>query len=334
MKAMILAAGVGSRLDPLTSDLPKPLVPIANYAIIEHIIHLLKIHNFTNLSANLHYLANKIETQIGDGRKYGVNINFTTEENLTGDAGGLRSCKAFFQDETFLVINADLLTDFDLTYIINQHKAKQALASIALTKVIDVSQFGVALTNQDGFITGFQEKPKASEALSDLISTGIYVFEPAIFNYIPQSGSYGFGRDLFPKLLDLKLPLLGINVDGYWSDIGTIPKYCESNFDALNHKIQVNMSGTKIESFKDLNPQSAKFEYSPSASINGLALIGNNSIIEDNVELLGNVIIGPNTIIRAGVKIENSVIWGNNIIHSNKIIKNTIIGIREIACVI
>ncbi len=331
---MVLAAGVGSRLDPLTCDLPKPLVPIANFAIIEHIIQLLKKHNFDNLSVNLHYMASKIIDKIGDGFNYGVSVKYTIEESLSGDAGGLRSCRSNFLDETFLVINSDLLTDFDLTYLIKQHKAKKALASVALTRVNDVSQFGVALTNKDGFIRGFQEKPKPSEALSDLISTGIYIFEPQIFEYIPGTGTYGFGKDLFPKLLALNLPLLGINIDGYWSDIGTIPKYCESNFDVLNKKINVNMSGTLLNGCSNDTSKDSNLKIHDSVKIDGQVLIGDNSVIEENVNLIGNVVIGADSIVKKNVTIENSVIWQNNIIEPGQNIKNTILGFKEIACLI
>ncbi|MBX9688091.1 MAG: nucleotidyltransferase family protein, partial [Candidatus Obscuribacterales bacterium] len=167
MKAMVLAAGVGSRLDPLTSQVPKPLVPVANRPVMEHILRLLKKHGFEDVVSNLHYLPEKIRAYFADGRALGLNIDFRLESELSGDAGGVRACRDFFGQDTFIVLMGDLLTDADLSRIYAEHKRKGALATIATKQVADVSQFGVILADEDGFIRGFQEKPKAQEALSN-----------------------------------------------------------------------------------------------------------------------------------------------------------------------
>ena len=193
-RAMVLAAGVGSRLDPLTSQVPKPLVPVLNVPVIEHIFKLLAKHGITDVCANLHYLSEQIIAYCGNGERFGINLTLKPEPKLSGDAGGVRFCREFLEGGTFMVIMGDLLTDADLTSIINTHKSKKALASIAVKAVPneEVSSFGVVVRNEEGFITGFQEKPKPEEALSNMISTGIYIFEPEVFNYIPKEGDFGF----------------------------------------------------------------------------------------------------------------------------------------------
>lgn len=214
MKAMVLAAGVGSRLEPLTTQVPKPIVPVGNIPVMEHLLKLLAKHNFTDICANLHYMPEKLIEYFGDGKKFGVNLTFNTEEKLSGDAGGVRACREFLKDGTFIVIMGDLIADTDLTSVINEHKKKKALASIAIKEMDDVSRFGVVVTDENGFITGFQEKPSNEEALSKFISTGIYVLEPEIFDHIPETGDYGFGRQLFPTLVSKKLPVLGVKIGG------------------------------------------------------------------------------------------------------------------------
>ncbi len=241
LKAMVLAAGVGSRLDPLTTEVAKPLVPVANIPVMEHILNLLKQHGFADICANLHYLPEKIEEYFGDGSNLGVSLSFHREEKLSGDAGGVRACRKFFGDGTFIVLSGDVLTDVNLTAIVEQHKKKKALASIALKAVDDVSHFGVALLSKEGFITGFQEKPQPNEALSDLVSTGIYILEPEIFNFIPEAGEYGFGRQLFPRLIEKGFPILGVQCHDYWSDVGTIEQYRRSNFDAIAGKVKLSL---------------------------------------------------------------------------------------------
>jgi mannose-1-phosphate guanylyltransferase len=166
---MVLAAGVGSRLDPLTSEVPKPLVPVGGVPVMEHLFRLLREHNFTQICANLHYLPEKIETYFASHPLERVELTFHREDKLSGDAGGVRACRSFLEGGTFIVLSGDLLTDINLTAVVEQHKKKRALASIAIKPVEDVSRFGVTVLKEDGFIAGFQEKPNADEALSNLV---------------------------------------------------------------------------------------------------------------------------------------------------------------------
>ena len=323
---MVLAAGVGSRLDPLTSQTPKPLVPVVNVPIMEHILNLLSDHGFTDVCANLHYLPEKIIEYFGDGSALGIDLKFWCEEKLSGDAGGIRACRKFLDGSSFLVLNGDLLTDADLTYVVSEHRRKKAIATIAVKHVDDVSHFGVALLDKEGFITGFQEKPKANEALSNLISTGIYVLEPEIFKFIPSEGEYGFGRQLFPMMVKQGLPVLGVEIDGYWSDVGTLAQYRISNFDALQGKIKMDLPGA-ISNASEPNIRKMDSAIVESGSIvRGNVIVGAGSIVRQGARIEGSVVIADNCIIESGAQVSNSVIWSGARIQSGAKVSDSVIG--------
>lgn len=319
----MLAAGVGSRLEPLTTEVPKPMVPIANKPVMEHILLLLKKHGITDVASNLHYQPEKIQSYFGDGTAFGMNLHFHVEEELSGDAGGVRSCRSFLESGTFIVLMGDLITDADLTEIVRQHKAKKALASIAIKKVPDVRHFGVVVTNEEGFITGFQEKPEPEDALSDHASTGIYILEPEVFKHIPETGQYGFGRQLFPDLVRQGLPVLGITInEHYWSDVGTIAQYRQSNFDSINGRVRIEMNG-----------EATKFGYvgtgakiASDAQIEGRLLLGNNSEIRSGVRIKGDVLIGNNCIIEPGAELHDTIVWDNSQIGREAVLSNCVFG--------
>jgi mannose-1-phosphate guanylyltransferase len=323
MRAMVLAAGVGSRLEPLTNQVPKPMVPIANRPVMQHILSLLRKHGITEVISNLHYQADKIEEYFGDGSKFGMKMQFLVEKELTGDAGGVRACKQFFGDETFIVLMGDLLTDADLTKIIREHKQKKALASIAIKRMDDVTQFGVVVTNADGFITGFQEKPKKEEALSNHISTGIYILEPEVFNHIPPSGTYGFGRQLFPSLVQQGLPVLGVPIDEYyWSDVGTIGQYRQANYDALEGNVKVEVNGRPHD--HGLVEEGASI--ATDAHIEGKLYLGRNSKIEANVVIKGAVLIGDDCRVESGAELEDTIVWSGTKIGRGSKLTNCVVG--------
>ncbi len=322
LKAMVLAAGVGSRLDPLTRFTPKPLVPLANRPVMEHILTLLKRHNIRDIVSNVHHLPEQVPAYFGDGSRLGMNVIYKHEETLSGDAGGVRSCRKFLEDGTFLVIMGDLITDADISYVVEQHKAKGAIATIALQKVPDVRHFGVAVTDSESFIRGFQEKPSPEEAISDLASTGIYVLEPEVFNHMPVTGQYGFGRQLFPSLVEKGLPVLGVQVFGYWSDIGTMENYRQSSFDALRGLIDIELPGQSTDQAR----LDAGADVAESCVIDGLAVVGKNSLIESGVTLKGHVIIGDNCRIESGAVIEDTIIWSGVTVGRSSVLRDSILG--------
>jgi NDP-sugar pyrophosphorylase family protein len=332
MKAMVLAAGVGSRLEPLTSAVPKPLVPIANTPVMEHIVELLAKHGIKDIIANLHYLPEQIKDYFKDGSDFGVKMRFMQEDELTGDAGGVRACKDFLGDGTFIVLMGDLVTDADLSKIVSEHKAKKAIATIALKKVKDVQHFGVAVQDQDGYIKGFQEKPEPKDALSDMASAGIYVLEPEVFDHIPEHGVYGFGRQLFPTLIEKGLLVYGSTIETYWSDVGTHEQYKQSNFDVLNGLVKtaepLDQRAKRVEMQNSVVWIEPGAELSESVEIESGSriLIGAGTHVGAGVKLSGVVILGSRCHIEKGAVIENAVLWSDCIVESEQVVKDSILG--------
>ena len=245
MKAVIMAGGKGTRLKPLTCYKPKPMVPIVNRPMMEHIIDLLKKHKFTEVMATLFYLPQVIEDYFGDGRNFGLNMKYFIEETPLGTAGSVRN-GADFLNETFLVISGDALTDIDLEAAIKFHQEKGATATLILTKVDNPLEYGVVITDQDGKIKRFLEKPGWGEVFSDTVNTGIYILEPKIFDYFQAGQVFDFSKELFPLLLASGEPLYGYIASGYWSDIGNLEQYRQAHYDVLTGKVKIAMPGQEI----------------------------------------------------------------------------------------
>jgi NDP-sugar pyrophosphorylase family protein len=308
LKAMIMAAGVGSRLMPMTIDIPKPMIPMANRPLMADTVQLLREHSFTNIIANLHHHADCISNYFGDGRAYGVALEYSREEELLGTAGGVKRC-AWFLDDCFIIVSGDALTDMNLTALVRAHKRHGALATIALKEVQDVENFGIVITDEKGRIQSFQEKPRAREALSRVANTGIYVFEPEIFQYIPVGQFYDFGKQVFPQLVKIGAPFYGEIVEDYWCDVGNITTYRQAHADVLEGKVKVNMEGniTVLES-------------------GNRVLLGYGAKMGKNIRFKGNVVIGPGCRIGDNVTISDSVIWNDTNIGDNVIVKEAVIG--------
>lgn len=326
MKAMVLAAGVGSRLDPLTTVMPKPLVPVANSPVMEHIIRLLSVHGFTDIIANLHYLPEEIRNYFGNGNRLGVDLSFKLEEQLTGDAGGVRACKDFFGRDTFIVMMGDLVTDADLSNIVAEHKQKKAIATIAVKPVEDVEHFGVVVQDADGYIKGFQEKPRREEARSNRASCGIYVLEPAVFDHMPAEGVFGFGRGLFPSLVEKGLPVLGSEISTYWSDVGTIKQYRETNFDVIRGLINIPVPGLKEIVDGQLRFLEAGSSINSGSVMHGPTMLGANSKVLSGCRFFGSIVIGDNVTVEDGVEMENVVICNGARVARGARLKDTIVG--------
>ncbi|HZJ85443.1 MAG TPA: NDP-sugar synthase [Syntrophomonadaceae bacterium] len=307
MKAMIMAAGVGSRLMPLTMQIPKPMVPMANRPLMENIVDVLQRHGFTNIIANLHYHADVISDYFGDGKGHGVEIAYSLEAELLGTAGGVKNCE-WFLDDTFVIVSGDALTDIDLTKLILAHKKNGALATIALKPVEEVEEFGVVITDELGRINRFQEKPKAAQALSNLANTGIYIFEPEVFKYIPKGQFYDFGKQVFPHLVKIKAPFYGVTIDDYWCDVGNLETYRQAHDDILDGQVRVDLKGDLI-----------KTPY-------GKALIDEGVSIDPGVRLEGNVVLGAQCRVEDGAVIKDSVIWAHTIINQNVVIEASVLG--------
>ena len=308
MRAMIMAAGVGTRLKPLTDRIPKPMVPIGNRPVLEHLVRHLACYGFGEQIANLWYLPRSITDYFNSGEAFGVRMEYSPERKLQGTAGGVRQARAFLQGGTFLVASGDGLTDLDLEAFLRFHQRKRALASIALFPAADPSPFGVALLNRQERIVGFQEKPPLGQAKSNLVNTGIYLFEPEIFDLIPQEGPYDFGRELFPKLVQLEAPFYGYQMQGYWSDIGSIAAYQESCQDVVAGRIALPLYATKLR--EEIMIQ-GKVEIHPSSVIRGPVLLGPGVRIEAGAKLTGPLSIGAGSVIKAGAQLAGCVLWEN-----------------------
>jgi mannose-1-phosphate guanylyltransferase len=237
---MVLAAGLGTRLRPLTYEINKPMVPVLDRPVMAHIVDLLDRHGFDETIANLHYFPDSIREYFGE------RLAYRTEPELLGTAGGVRGCAEFFGEEAFLVISGDALTDIDLGAFAARHREAGGVATLAVKKVADTREYGVVLHDRAGRITGFQEKPAPEEALSDLGNCGIYIFEPRIFDYFPDRPFVDWAQDVFPALLANDVPFHIHEVHDYWNDVGSLAELRQGTFDALRGELRLEMDGEEV----------------------------------------------------------------------------------------
>lgn len=323
---MILAAGVGSRLDPLTQGIPKPLAPVLGTPVMEHIIYLCKEHGFTNLAANIHVRTDLMTSYFKDSKgKFGVTLNMVYEKELTGVAGGIRSCKKHLTQDVILIIMGDALTDCNLTKLYEEHLKSGCAVTAGIMEVNDTSQYGVIVTDKNNKIISFQEKPKQQLAKSNLANTGIYFFNQSVLAQMPPETEvprYDVAKDLFPKLMSENIPMQAIKIEGYWADIGTLKQFQASINDALEERVKISIKAHKTNSgYKE---KSAIVD--PSVKIQGKAYIGRNVKIEANVTLLGTVCIEEGCVIESNSYIDNSIIWPDSHISKNVRVINSILG--------
>jgi mannose-1-phosphate guanylyltransferase / phosphomannomutase len=307
MKAVIMAGGEGTRLRPLTSNLPKPMMPLANKPMMEHVIDLLRRHGFDEIVVTLAFMPDAIRNHFGDGSEYGVHIQYATEESPLGTAGSVRNA-ADALDERFLVISGDVLTDIDLGKVVAFHEEKGALATIGLVPVENPLEFGIVITNEDGSIERFLEKPSWGQVFSDTINTGIFVLEPEIFDHIAVDRPVDFSSEVFPALLDAGLPLYGAVADGYWEDVGTLEAYVSAHKDILDQKVVVDVPGFEISGGVWVGEGA---EVHPDAVIDGPAVIGDNARVEAGARLGEYAVLGTNVKVRADAQIRRSIVQDN-----------------------
>lgn len=309
MKAVIMAGGFGTRIQPLTSNIPKPMIPLVNRPIMLHIVELLKKHNINDLVMLLYHQPEVIKNFFRDGTDFGVKITYVTPLEDLGTAGAVKSAEKFL-DERFMVISGDLLTDFNLKKVMDFHEEKKALATITLTSVKDPLQFGVVITDKEKRITQFLEKPGWGEVFSDTINTGIYVLEPEALKYIPEGENFDFSQDLFPLLLRNNDPLYGYAMKGYWRDIGNTDSYREAHHDIFKGKVNVRIDEPRQDlAGKDLR-LGGDVRLESGAVMDGMVVIGDNTQILGNAHIKDSV-IGRNCTIESGVRLSRAVIWDN-----------------------
>lgn len=305
MRAMVLAAGLGTRLRPLTYEVPKPLVPVLNRPIMAHVLELVGRHGFTDVVANLSYLPDQVRELFGDGSEHGVSLEWSHEEELLGTAGGVRGVREFFGDETFLVMAADALTDIDLGALWTAHASNDGIATLAVKRVPDTSQYGVVVTGTDGRIQGFQEKPDPAEALSDLASCMIYALEPEIFDYFPDKPKVDFALEVFPALLENDVPFYVNETGAYWNDVGSLDELKQGNFDALGGAVGVEHHAERVRDGVFVAPGGA---LPKDADVAPPVLVGSEAEISSDVGLTGPVVVGDGCRIGAGARIKRAVL--------------------------
>ncbi|WP_193198848.1 mannose-1-phosphate guanyltransferase [Nostoc sp. MG11] len=311
MRAVLMAGGSGTRLRPLTCDLPKPMVPILNRPIAEHIINLLKRHQITEVIATLHYLPDVLRDYFQDGGDFGVQMTYAVEEDQPlGTAGCVKNI-AELLDETFLVISGDSITDFDLTAAIEFHKQKQSKATLILTRVPNPIEFGVVITDEQSRIRRFLEKPSTSEIFSDTVNTGTYILEPEVLEYLPANTESDFSKDLFPLLLAKDEPMYGYIAEGYWCDVGHLDAYREAQYDALARKVQLDFAYKEVSAGLWVGQNTF---IDPTAIIETPAVIGDNCRIGARVQIEDGTIIGDNVTIGADANLKRPIVWNGAII--------------------
>ncbi len=304
MKAVIMAGGEGTRLRPLTSNQPKPMLPMANRPMMEHVVMLLREHGFDDIVVTVAFMANAIRNYFGDGAEFGVRMTYSTEETPLGTAGSVRNARQHF-DDRFLVISGDVLTDMDLSAVVDHHEHKGALATLALKSVEDPLEFGIVITREDGSIERFLEKPTWGQVFSDTINTGIYVLEPDIFDFIPEGRSVDFSSEVFPAVLEAGRPIFGYVAGGYWEDVGTLEAYLRAHEDILDEKVRVQLSGFPLRPSIHLGKGA---EVHPTAQLKGPALIGDHCHIGAGAVIGQYCVIGPNVRVGDNAALERSVV--------------------------
>ena len=304
MKAVVMAGGEGTRLRPLTSNQPKPMVPVVGKPCMEHILDLLRGHGFEDVIVTLAFLPQAIKSHFGNGEELEMSIEYSLEESPMGTAGSVRLA-ATRLDGTFLVISGDALTDFDLGEIVAFHREKGAAATIALKAVPNPLEFGIVVTDEDGRIERFLEKPSWGQVFSDTINTGIYVLEPDVLKHVPDDRPYDFSKELFPHLLEMGLPLYGYVCDGYWQDIGNLDQYRQANTDALDERVSLDVTGIRLRGNIWLGEG---VEIDDLEGVEGPAFIGSYSSISPEATVGAYSVLGASVRLRESARVVRSVI--------------------------
>ncbi len=314
---MLLAAGLGTRLRPLTYLMPKPLAPVLDAPVMEHGLRLLAGAGFEQVITNTSYMPERIREHFGDGSRLGIELSYSEEDVPLGTAGGVGKVRDYLTaEESFVVLSGDALTDIDLEAMRATHEGHDGIATLATKRVADTSQFGVAITDRDGRIQGFQEKPARAEALSDLANCGIYMFRAEIFDHFPgpghrspaggadqPEGFVDWAQDVFPALLAGDVPFYAHEIDAYWNDIGSVSEYLQGNFDALAGRLRVQRPPEAAEGV--LAPDPSLLE---GAEVLPPAMVGEGAKLGAGVELRGPVVIGAGATVGDGARLRDVVV--------------------------
>jgi len=323
MRAVLMAGGSGTRLRPLTCDLPKPMVPILNRPIAEHIVRLLKRHHITDIIATLFYLPNVMRDYFQEGTALGVTMTYVVEEEQAlGTAGCVKNVSDLLND-TFIVISGDSITDFDLQQAIRFHRQKGAKATLVLTRVPNPIEFGVVITDDNHKIIRFLEKPTTSEIFSDTINTGIYILEPDVLDDLPANCEQDFSKDLFPRLLEKGEPLYGYVAEGYWCDVGHLDAYRQAQYDALHGKVALDYASSETTTGVYIGTNSAVH---PTAKLKAPVVIGDNCRIGARAILAPGTVVGDNVTIGNDANLQRTIVWNGAMVGDEAQLRACVVG--------
>lgn len=308
MKAVVMAGGEGTRLRPMTSSMPKPLLPVASRPVVEHVMRLLRRHGFTEVVVTVQFLAALVRNYFGDGDELGMSITYATEEVPLGTAGSVKNAEAALREDTFLVISGDAMTDIDLTELVRFHRKQQAMVTVCLTRVANPLDFGITILGEDGRVVRFLEKPTWGQVFSDTVNSGIYVMEPEVFDHVPAGVDVDWSSEVFPNLLAAGMPIYGYVADGYWADVGTHEQYLAVHADVLSRRVEVDLPGFELAPGVWVGEGA---EVDPEAVLRGPVFVGSYAKVEAGAELREYTVLGSNVVVKGGAFLDRAVVHDN-----------------------
>ena len=323
MKAVVMAGGEGTRLRPMTANQPKPMLPVVNRPIMEHVLRLLRKHGLTETVVTVQFLASMVRNYFGDGEDFGMSLQYATEETPLGTAGSVKNAEDALRDEPFLVISGDALTDIDLSDLIAFHKDNDALVTVALARVPDPLEFGIVIVDDNGKIQRFLEKPTWGQVFSDTVNTGIYVMEPEVLDHVAAGQVVDWSADVFPKLLESGAPLYGWIADGYWEDVGSLESYVKAQADVLTGKVDVEIAGFEVSPGIWVADGA---EVDPDAVLTGPLCVGDYAKIEAGAQLREFTVVGSNVIVKEGAFLHRAIVHNNVYIGRGATLRGCVVG--------
>jgi mannose-1-phosphate guanylyltransferase/phosphomannomutase len=323
MKAVVMAGGEGARLRPMTANMPKPLLPVANRPIMEHVLRLLRRHGLTETVVTVQFLASLVRTYFGDGDELGMDLQYATEETPLGTAGSVKNAEEALRGQPFVVVSGDALTDLDLTAMIEFHRQKGALVTVGLKSMPNPLEFGIVIAAEDGRIERFLEKPTWGQVFSDTVNIGIYVMEPEVLDRVAANEPVDWSADVFPELLERGAPIYGYVTDSYWEDVGTLESYLKAHADVLNRQVDVELDGFEMMPGVWVAEGA---EVDPEAVVKGPLLVGDYAKVEPGAELREYTVLGSNVVVKSGAFCHRTVVHDNVFIGPSANLRGCVIG--------
>ena len=323
MRAVVMAGGEGTRLRPMTANQPKPLLPVANRPIMEHVLRLLKRHGFDETVVTVQFLASLVRTYFGDGDELGMHLSYATEETPLGTAGSVKNAEAALSDDAFVVVSGDALTDIDLGDLVRAHREHGALVTVCLKRVPNPLEFGIVVVDEDQRVERFLEKPTWGQVFTDTVNTGIYVMEPEVFAHVAAGEVVDWSADVFPRLVDVGAPIYGYVADGYWEDVGTHESYLRAHADVLNRQVEVEMNGFEMAPGVWVGEGA---QVDPDAVLKGPLMIGDYAQVEAGAELREFTVLGDNVVVRSGAFLHRAVVHDNAFIGPGTNLRGCVVG--------